>query len=623
MNHISLTASMLMLATIVSLQSVSVENIDMEVYYRPIFETYEPDLLDSCTVLIQHLEEEAFINRGSVPEEEFKQLFELLLSIEPEPESPEMERYEELTERARNVHAGYFHRLDIMPEDVDPHFIWEEIDTLISIPVLREEVDDFEDGITIPDSGDSYQAEADMETLKEKLPSVPLIRNKRVERAIKYFTTKGRKVMQLWLERSAEMIPIIQPILREEGLPDEIVYLAMIESGFKTNAYSWAHAAGPWQFISATGRNFGLEIDWWYDERRSPELSTRAAAKYLRELYARFGDWYLAMAAYNCGEGKVGRHVRTYGDDYWNLRRLPRQTRNYVPTYIGATIIAQNPGLYGFVKPDPIPPVAHEKVYIDECVDLGSLAKAAGIDLGTLKKHNPALVRWCTPPGRDSVAVYFPTGVINEEFWAKYAEIPAEKKVSYIRHRVRRGETLSTIASRYGVPMRRIIQHPQNRIRNRHRIRAGKTLIIPGITPERAKKVKHVRSEPKEYPSDGRIHIVRRGETLSGIASRYGVSVSQLKRLNRLYGKRYIYPRQRLYLYNASSADRSVVQGKTSVERLKSGVEGRKHIVAPGDTLWDISRTYGVSVESIRKANGLRRRSLIKPGQRLIIPTAK
>jgi len=620
MNLISHTALMLMLTSIVSIQSQSVKNIDMEVYYRPIFETYEPDLLDSCDVLIQHLEEEAFINRGMVPEEEFKQLFELLLSIEPEPESLEMVRYEELTERARKVHADYFHHLDILPEDVDPHFIWEEIDSLITIPVQREEISGFEDEMAIPDS---YQDETDMETLKEKLPPVPLIRNKRVERAITYFTTKGRKVMQLWLERSAEMIPIILPILREEGLPDEIIYLSMIESGFKTNAYSWAHAAGPWQFISATGRNFGLEIDWWYDERRSPELSTRAAAEYLRELYARFGDWYLAMAAYNCGEGKVGRHVRSYGDDYWNLRRLPRQTRNYVPTYIGATIIAQNPEMYGFEKPDPIQPVEPEKVYIDECIDLGSLAKAAGIDLSTLKKLNPALVRWCTPPGRDSVAVYFPKGVINEEFWTRYAEIPPEKKVSYIRHRVRRGETLSTIASRYGVPMRLIIQHPQNRIRNRHRIRAGKTLIIPGITPERAKKVKHVRSEPREYPSDGRIHIVRRGETLSGIASRYGVTVSRLKQLNGLYGKRYIYPKQRLRLYSSSSADKLIVHEKTSVEKLKSGIKGRKHIVAQGDTLWDISRTYGVSVEAIRQANGLRRRSLIKPGQRLIIPTAE
>ncbi|NQU05492.1 MAG: LysM peptidoglycan-binding domain-containing protein, partial [Calditrichaeota bacterium] len=451
------------------------------------------------------------------------------------------------------------------------------------------------------------------------LPPIEFVRNKKVDKAIKYFNTKGRKVMQRWLDRSATMIPILLPILLEEGMPEELVYLSMIESGFNVKAYSYAHAAGPWQFISSTGRNHGLDIDWWYDERRDPYLSTKAACDYLRVLHNLFDDWYLALAAYNCGEGKVKRHVRRYGDDYWSLRKLPRQTRNYVPTFIGAAIIAQNPEEYGFTIPDPVEPPEFETVFINECVNMGSLAKAAGTDKATLSKYNPAIVRWCTPPNRDSIKVYLPVGSLAGGFSEKFAKIPPEKKVSYIRHRVRRGETLSTIARRYGVPMSLIINEPRNQIRSRHRIRAGKVLIIPGISPDHAKTTKRYKSEPISYPTGGSYHIVRRGENLSSIATRYGVSVSQLKRLNGLWGKRYIYPKQRLRIYADSKAVVDASQNKEK-EIVTVPESGRSHLVRRGDTLWDISRRYGVTVDDLKRANGLRGRAVIKPGQRLLIP---
>ncbi|HHE46921.1 MAG TPA: hypothetical protein ENL08_04375, partial [Bacteroidetes bacterium] len=411
-------------AAMAVVQPVHVDDVDLDNYVEPLVETYGPNPeIDSCAVLIERLEQETRLGNVTDMGGDFHSLFQLLLSIEPEPFSYQEERLYDLTERAKQAFAAYLHSVNELPEDVEPSFIWSEIDTLSMSPELRETAGDLFDIIETVDSTDFEVEEPELILRRDRLPPVPMVINRRVERAITYFQTKGRKVMQKWLDRSAEMIPVILPILQEEGLPDDLIYLSMIESGFNIRAYSYAHAAGPWQFISATGRKFGLDIDWWYDERRDPALSTRAAAAYLRTLYAMFNDWYLAMAAYNCGEGKVRRHVRYYGDDYWSLRRLPRQTRNYIPTYIAATIIAKSPELYGFYKPEPIPPAGFERVVIRECVDLGALAGAAGTDVATLRKLNPAIVRWCTPPNRDSIRVNLPVGSIADGFWDRYKQI--------------------------------------------------------------------------------------------------------------------------------------------------------------------------------------------------------
>jgi membrane-bound lytic murein transglycosylase D len=611
--HLILSA---LLAFATQHQPITVDEAKIDDYCSSLIESFEHNLLDSCLVLLERLEENALLSGGSVPQNEFRTLFELLDSIEPEAGSYEADYLEQLKGRTRAAFASYIHNLDELPGDIDPSFIRDEIDAVLT-PRGLDGFDDGVDGLELIENIEIGLDGALIDTSHKKLPSIEFVRNKKVENTIEYFNTKGRKVMQLWLDRSAEMIPILLPILREQGMPEELVYLSMIESGFNTHAYSYAHAAGPWQFISETGRRYGLDIDWWYDERRDPYLSTKAACDYLRVLYNLFDDWYLALAAYNCGEGKVKRHVKSYSNDYWSLYKLPRQTRNYVPTFIGAAIIAQNPEEYGFTIPDPVEPPKLETVFINECVDMGSLAKAAGTEKTTLTKYNPAIVRWCTPPYRDSVKVYLPVGALAEGFSEKFAQIPPEKKVSYIRHQVNRGETLSTIARRYGVPMSLIINEPRNNIKSQHRIRAGQILIIPGISTESAKYTASIKSEPVSYPSGGSYHIVRRGESLSSIAAAYGTSVNQLKRLNGLWGKRYIYPKQRLRISTESDAVADEQQSKEIVTVPESG---RSHFVKRGDTLWDISRKYGVSVDDLKRANGLRGRAVIKPGQRLLIP---
>ena len=575
-------------------------------------ERYQDAALDSCDDLLVIIEAATEDGQGDILHEEFVQLFDKLDLVSNELSEADNDRLDDLYQRSWQLYSLFLETLAELPEDVSPEMlikgisnsgihseIFDSLEILFGID--EDEFSDEQNEIYL----DSIQSDA-------RFPAIPLISNRKVDQAVKYFLTKGRKVMQRWLDRSATMIPVMLPVLREEGMPDELVYLAMIESGFKTNAYSYAHAVGPWQFISGTGRRYDLSISWWYDERRDPILSTKAASAYLGDLYGMFGDWYLAMASYNCGENKVKRMIRTYGEDYWAMRKLPRQTRNYIPSYLAAVKIAKDPESYGFISPTFIEPALTESIIIRECVSMEALAGCSGIDENTLKALNPAIVRWCTPPDRDSVRVVLPAGTVNEDFWDRFAAIPAEKRVSYIRHRVKSGETISTIARRYRIPQNLIVNHPQNKIRNRHRIKVGQTLIIPGIPPGKKEKKASYWDEPRDLAYNGGYHKVRRGENLWDIARNYGVTVTQLKRWNGLWGKRFIHPNQKLRIN--SSSTKLKINDSEKID--KSG----RYTVVSGDTLWHIARRYKVSIDAIRKANGLSKGSLIKPGQRLTIP---
>ena len=453
----------------------------------------------------------------------------------------------------------------------------------------------------------------------ESLPGVPLITNRRVENAVKFFQNKGRKVFNKWMERGGYYIPIIKPILVEEGLPEELVFLAMIESGFNPKAYSYAHAVGPWQFIASTGHIFGLEVGWWYDERRDPVLSTRAAAKYLKKLYAEFDDWYLALAAYNCGEGKVRKHVRRYGTrDFWQLKHLPKQTRNYVPTYIAAAQIALNPTEYGFEEFNFLPVQLIDSVIVSECIDLELVAEIAGTDYSQITKLNPAIVRWCTPPDKDKVWLRLPKGIDLDSFNEKLDNLPAEQKRKWVRHKVRSGETLSTIADKYKTTMRAICDVKDNNIRNLHRIKAGNVLYIP-VPPKRYNNFPPPAYDEYTPPPDREkiVYTVRRGDNLSTIAERYGTSASALRKWNKLYSKRFIYPGQKLTIWTKPEYS----SGRSREIRTKhTGLLPAQHIVKRGETAWDIARHYRVSLEDLLSLNDMNRRSVIKPGEMLNLP---
>ncbi|MCD6206158.1 MAG: LysM peptidoglycan-binding domain-containing protein [Candidatus Marinimicrobia bacterium] len=430
----------------------------------------------------------------------------------------------------------------------------------------------------------------------------PLVTSKQIERIIEYFQRKEHDRFQKWLNNAGRYRVHMMPILKEFGLPEEIFYLALIESGYNPVAYSYAHAAGPWQFIASTGAIYGLKRNWWVDERRDPIKSTYAAAKYLKKLYDEFDDWFLALAAYNTGELRVWRAIRREGTrDYWKLRSLPKQTRNYIPTLMAGMTIALNPEKYGFTN-TPDDPWKWDEVTVNGCYEFEDIARVSGISSTVLKEYNPELRRWMTPPETDSYVLRVPVGK-GEGLAKKLAELPdVESKPRWVTHAVRRGQTLSYIARKYGTSVSALIA--ANNIRNRNQIKVGQVLRIP---------TSHYYASATVSSDQGLItHTVRRGETLSEIGKKYGVGISKIRSLNNLYGKRYIYPGQRLKIpVKKSPANQytSTPSGKTKIV----------HVVKKGETLSEIAEAYNVGLSRIRAWNNLYGRRFIYPGQKIVI----
>jgi len=356
-------------------------------------------------------------------------------------------------------------------------------------------------------------------------------RNERVETWIGFLAGRNAERTHLWLERSGRYAPMIRSELRERGMPQDLLYLALIESGFSPRASSRAAAVGIWQFIAETGQRYGLEVSDEVDERRDPIKATHAALSYLEDLYDRFGSWYLAAAAYNTGENRVDRILReraggARGSDslFWKIAPyLPQETRDYVPLMLAAGHIAKSPADFGFDGLEFQEPLAFETVWVPGAVTFEGIARAANTTSETILDLNPHLVKQRTPRGRgwsvriptgraEAFATRFPT--IYREERARLANAPAESRRT---HKVRRGETLSHIAVRYGVSVS-ALRAANDQIRPT-RLRAGQSVTIPGGGAERA------RSAP-------RYHRVSSGENLTLIARRYGVKISDLRRWN-------------------------------------------------------------------------------------------
>ncbi len=286
---------------------------------------------------------------------------------------------------------------------------------------------------------------------------IPVVLNDAVNLYIKYFTGTGRKVFARWLERAKRYVPTIRAILKENGLPEDLVYLAMIESGFNMKAHSPAKARGPWQFIHETGERYGLKVDFWVDERCNLDKSTVAAARYLKELFDRFGCWYLAAAGYNAGEHRVERAIEKHDTkDFWKLRAcktLPKETQEYVPQLIAAALIAKDPEKYGFA--DTGHPVVNKlmKVGVPGGVALGRIAHTLSLDVGEVKALNPEIVRGITPPNRKEYQITLP-GIASPDAVRERLDAELESGgnvVGVVKYQVKKGNSLAGIMKRYGV----------------------------------------------------------------------------------------------------------------------------------------------------------------------------
>jgi len=284
---------------------------------------------------------------------------------------------------------------------------------------------------------------------------------KAVDRSIWLFAERLKEKFSLWLTRSGKYLDLMKEILKANNIPEDIAFLSLIESGFSPNAYSVARAVGPWQFIASTGKRYGLKIDWWRDERRDPVKSTAAAASYLKDLYEMFGSWNLAMAAYNAGEGKILKAVnRTKGGDYWSLLNtsyIRRETKEYVPHFIAARMIAADPQAYGFENLNYHAPLAYDEVVLDKPADLEVVARCAGVDVDVIRELNPELRRWSTPANVPSYTVKVPAGT-RDFFSENLSKIPEDERFSIVRYTVKKGDTLGKIANRAGVPVSVVIE---------------------------------------------------------------------------------------------------------------------------------------------------------------------
>lgn len=463
--------------------------------------------------------------------------------------------------------------------------------------------------------------------------SIGIVMNWRTEHWIRYFTGRGRGHFARWLERVEIYRGIIEPILVAAEMPRDLVFLAVIESGLNLNARSSAKATGPWQFMAGTGRRFGLRQNWWIDERIDIIASTYAAANYMKFLYGLFGSWELALASYNAGEYRVADAIsRQKTDDYWRLR-LPSQTVWFVPKFMAALEIGRNPSAYGFEIPGGVEPLRFDIISIDRSTDLKHIAAGAGCTVAAIKALNPALKRWATPPGME-IELKVPRGTAEKVLTA-LAAIPSEQRVSWHRHPVARGETLSRIAARYEISQAELKRI--NGITNPHRIREGAVLMIPVRDMETASaeicrpRYEETPDLPKQItirqyaPPAGHtkiVYTVRDRDTLSQIAGRHGVSLAALRRWNNMRFESVIHPGDNLVLYLpgvASSGARNPQEDNSIPPG--DGKRRLEHVVQRGETLSSISRRYSTTISAILSWNTGVKRDRLYPGDQLTIWT--
>lgn len=507
---------------------------------------------------------------------------------------------------------------------------------------------------------ESYNVPANLPAARTE---VPLVQNEKVKRSLMYFSLKRPEVMEKWLKRSEKYFPMMKDVFEEEGVPTELIHLSMVESGLNPRAQSWASAVGMWQFIRGTGSVYDLDVNWWVDERRDPEKATRAAAQHLKDLYEVWGDWHLALAGYNISPRGLKYAIRRAGgvENYWDAwSYLPRETRNYVPSYIAATMIGTNPESFGFQKRYDEDRYSYDVYEVAPLMSLDVLAEAAGIELEELKEYNPELLRWATPPG-DPYPLKLPAG-LKDTFAANYESIPKEERGSDVAmHTVSSGESLGIIARKYGTSVRALYETNESLSST---IYPGQKIVVPldpaskhqndlaASSPTSSKPSTAAKTPPEEdtpeKPEPGEkagkatiTYEVKEGDTIGHIAEWFDVTASKLRTWNNLTA--YIRPGNKLDVYVDESkksyylkisqmefSEKQEIELKqrrnqdVTLAALVStdGEYDEEYTVQQNDTLIGIANEHGVSVSKIRELNGLNG-SRIQVGQKLKISSSE
>ncbi|MBI5520123.1 MAG: LysM peptidoglycan-binding domain-containing protein [Desulfovibrio sp.] len=433
-----------------------------------------------------------------------------------------------------------------------------------------------------------------------------LFDSQEVERYFAYYTGPARDTFARWLKRSEAYLPAVRESLLRNGLPQDLAMLPFAESGYNCNAYSWAGAGGMWQFMPYTGRKYGLTVDWWIDERRDPRLSTEAAAKYLSFLNDMFGDWYLALAAYNAGEGKISRALEmTNAEDFLDLvsqndrlnrtMRLKTETQHYVPKFIAITKIFQNLEALGFepVNWDAAPKL--ETVQVPGGTDLLALAKAGGMNWEEFHALNPAFRRQVSPPDRN-VAVSIPKDKIQPML--AYLQNPSIlPHAGFIAHNMQKGESLRSLAKRYRVPQEVISQVNGPAAQA---MKPGTSIMVPQSSvgeamPEGLKKTRKIADSRSNY-------TVGKNDTAWSISKKYKVSVKTLVEANGLPNSKAIRPGMKLSIPDASDQ----ATKKTRVQAAKAREQVTRYTVRQGDTVYSLSKKFGVTAEALKGWNKIK-----------------
>lgn len=478
---------------------------------------------------------------------------------------------------------------------------------------------------------------------------IELQMNADVLKYIEFFTGAGRSTFERWLKRSGRYMELFRTVLQREGLPPDLVHLCFVESGFNVNARSYASAVGPWQFMRSSALLFGLHVNQWVDERKDPEKSTVAAARYLKHLYTIFNDWPLALSAYNAGEGTILRAIKRQGTtNYWDLN-LPRQTEDYVPQFMAALAISRDPVRYGFSDVELDDPMQFDELALKGAVDLRAIAKLADCTVEEIKELNPAVLRSAAKGANGVTMLRLPAGKseLVQQRLAEGAKLPAVDLA--VKHRVRRGETLTGIAAEYSVSPKTLAK--VNGISRTRPLARGMLLTVPASLRAPSPEILDPADDPSastayvparnigppaivqgNSDAEGRSTVtVKRGETLQMIADRYGVTVADIRRWNRLHSTA-VRRGTRLQIRTGDAALAPATSDTDSVQiaalkpphargkgsRGQAG-GGRTVVVQRGETLSSIAARHGVSIQALRRANQMQG-SLVRAGQRLRLP---